>query len=979
MERDTADNAIWPYRFKDASQDQARSASDTGPEGPPWLYGVDGRHRGGLASFEGMSKYSSLVQDLFGDPSNSYVPGSGERALNEIIVVFYGNPSNNQYIRLGSSTSNGPYITFTTAASTSETAQIGATAYATAQNYVTALGTCLGAAKVTNEAVYRHDTQTNFAWVKFNLDYTTNPTKAMNTSNVVMYPDSTSVWKVLPCITTTNAEITFAKPFEIRKTANTFVRGIVMRIGMELVIGYTTTEGGSAFTTYAHVTTTDTTGYKLSVTDDGRCLYIVGTDGTNSLARVAYWHPDYSQLIVTNMGTALSTVTGSSPAITATATSGNTYRIPLGGVVCAYRGYDSTRQRWSPMTEISGDVAPSPFAPTTDRYFRVNYSLPTAQQAIAVANNYNEIELYSTISSGVNLVGPAANQAGGVQFIRTTFDCTAGTTATYTGGDATAGTYADAMTDTALVLQEYNDPVLDYVESTVPQMEAIHFYQGANFILTQSDGFVNIQWSRLDRQEAENFPPLNIKRTRIRANGGAQFVEAGDYLWVLGDGESYRIQKEGESLAIHRFLDNFSFVGRTCATTLGSDIIAVSTQGVQLINGNTGTAEQITALDRLIHRRWSKLLRGKLYSGKDIREKIYCAYDGRLHAVFIYCRPAAECAILWVSTNRVTMLTDCLWSYMITSYLPNTRADAKRALMFTEDVGADNAPSSFSSYYLPGNILYPADTPQTLPNMAGLTVANLDDLTNLTFTATAGVSSGYVYVGHGSTSDVTAETSYQTLFSGGMLYVLTGSLAGSKYPIINANRGTQLFYLASTNSAVATAINNQTVCIAPVVTAICGWPLGSLFSESDLMSRRVVDSATCRLGNASTLTTGTYGVCTYGLVRQPNTGDDTILSEYGNGTDYPGTTDDLENRSAVALPWTNTWTASGGGSYTLNTSALSSQADGGTPDSGLYADLRGDGALLYPTIQFNLPGFRFNLLGMWLYGKVHPNESVSPV
>lgn len=643
------------------------------------------------------------------------------------------------------------------------------------------------------------------------------------------------------------------------------------------------------------------------------------------------------------------------------------------------RYYDQRRRRYSPLSLNRPLFQPSITETNLDNggYFRLRYA--NDEYFDPIVRDYDQIQFWSTTSSGVDDNGDPFRPTGTV-YLRGTFDLPTtdywhyefgksdvedGTTDT----EDSSGIYPDGfdqLTDGALAEQPFFNPITDYVTTVVPDLEQIHYYAGSNFGLAIEDGFLDIRWTPLDRIEPENWQVLNVKRTQIPALGVASFVEAGDYLWVLGDNESYRIQKVGAALSIHKKLTGYKFVGPHCATAVGSNIIAVTTTGVLNINANTGDYVQISALDRIILKRWSKNLET---TGQD--QPIQVEYDSRLGAVYIWNRRLGECAILWTTTNRVTFLTDCWFQYLTSGYLPNSRSDGRRIFWITETQAGSVYVPTISDLISPGGgfFLNPVVDTTDTPNMFGLDVsASTGEITFLvgegfgSFSASEGESGNtYLQFEAGSSGDIEPGR-----LVGGTLHVLSGTLKGNSYKIIastgkgdpSANR-----FKVYLNGTVTDLSADDIISICPVPVGIMGWPLGSRMFSQDMLSRRVVDAVNAILGTAagSTVSTDEWAHFQYGLLRYEDTADDEVLDAVSDPT----------AEAATGFPWTNTWSADSANDYTIDTSTPS---DGNT--AGLYAPLEGDGGVLLPTFQCVVSGLRFSLLALYLQGHINPNDGV---
>ena len=956
-ERFSEDNMPWSYRFDEASLDQSQSASATGPDQIPWLYGVDGRFSGGLRTFPGHKYYGSLLEP----------DGTG-------VVRFNSQPNNGDTLTI-----DGLTITFVTAAPAGNQVQIGANRNVTAGNLNTFLTAQTGYSSVTNGQVAGTTTY-GYAWTTFKKLVDDDPAVTAHAFSTV----SGGRLTLLPSGGTltrfqyqdpANRECSFTHYAEILETGTTYYRGYVMRIGGSVFFAYKRGDGTNAFDGL-HFITDGVTDYKLGVTYFNRMIYIVGSDGTNSFAKVVYYHPRYLKMVTADFGPGPTTVGPNSHGTPTVVTKDAASHLDLGEYGLLPRYYDSTRFRYSTIP-VNIETASAVYAAGAATQMDITWQMIDSFSPLA--NEFDYVAIYSTISSGLTEFNTARPSAG-FYFRRNLSPLTGSSTAhwIYSLGDGsiTFPTLEDGLPDEGLVLQEAYDPVADFVNTTVPAMEGIQYYQGSNFALVNTDGYIDIRWTPADRIEPENLPILNTRRTRIRANGVAHFRVAGDYLWVFGDGESYRIQKVGSALSIHRMLDGYHFVSPYSTTALGTTIIGVTTTGIILINANTGETSMLRVAEKVILDRWVNNLEAVKSSGIEARAKIYTAIDHKLGCVYIYCRPAGEVLQLWPSQNRATMLVDCHWNWITTGYLPNTRTGPMRAIITTEDAGGPGLPTegvpatiispSFSPEF--NALLYPASELTELSSMSGVEpntqTEAIKSITTITYSAP---------LTEIKVSTFTLHLTAEGRLAGAVFYVLTGAQAGRKYKIVQSvDDGNDLYlYIVGdirTIDGLALAAADK-IAIAPVVTAAALWPLYSNKYAGDYRTRRVVEGMSVMFGQGD-YTTVDYPLLQYGLCRQVHIGDVDALA--ATLTDIGA--DDPENNPATTLPWTNHWSTTVGEGQTLN---LSTPGDGGTLDAGLYAHLLADGGLLYPTFQINLPGANFEILDVMVTGRAEPTEQVN--
>ena len=941
---------VWPYSFGEATVDRSQAGAKTGGDYCPWLLGVDGKYRGEVKTFDGFRQYDRL-------------PGTS-RKQGIVHILIAANWTAGDTVIIADRT-----FTATAGVPAAMQFQIGGTCLTIA----TSLGAAI-TADASNFNTVVVGGSAYFAWVTFNFVGASSTNTFTMTTAVAgagaIDPSSnstrTAAGNFQTALTGLDLDVTYMKYVEMLNPYSGLTRGYILRVGDRLIFAYrdnlTSAGGGSTWNNYWILEGGDTVSpnwseYRISVTYSGRVIYISGVKNGASVAKVLYWHPVYGIMVLRDFGPKVMALTGGAVTFTINETTSATDLLGFGYYQYALRYYDSTRRRRSGISTPSGpSTAPTIFDLTKYRNGVLSVTNDTGKP---LPNDYSDIEVFTTIAAGL---APSNNTLppGGLLFRRNRIPVpTTGTTSyTLTYDMGTAGG-EDQLSDESLVLLERYDPISGVVNTTVPAMQCIEFYEGAMFAAVVEDGFLNIQWSPLGRIEPENMQALNVYRTRIPAFSGAHFVQAGDFLWLLGDGESYRIQKRGASLSIHKMLEGYKFVGPSSSTVVGSTIIGVTYSGVLLVNGNTGDHQQIGALDRFVNNRWSKNLTGlRASSSKDTRERIYLAYDGRSNCVYLWNRAVGECVQLWISTNRITLLVDAWWNNLCTGRLPNDYTDAVRVFILTDFM-------SISGVRGGCRLIYPNDYPVTddvgIANMIGFN----DTYSKLEVTLdSATFNSPYteIVVVTGAVTTLVGD------LAGGMLYLLAGSNILTGY-LIKGNTaysaGKVTLYISGNITSVVNTVAAVPMALCPVVYGFLLGPIPSPMFADDLLSRRTVDGASVVLSQLSRGTSSTHPLIVYGLSRQDDSGDTVVKDENAsvNNPLAPGS----------GIPWRNTWSETAGTSYTPD---LSTPATGASTSSGLFADLLGDGGLLYPTLVCLKPSITLAVLGLYLTGRINPNQSV---
>lgn len=627
--------------------DRSGSSHLAGSDQFPWLLGIDGRYRGGITSGLGFAQLARF-------PGTDNGVGTAMDGLHATYTLIINNNSAISGMSAATTVRCGDIVIGFLGGTPSgaATCEKLATADLTAAEFARVLTTYHSDAV---EMVQSGHVDTSFAWVTWR--YKTRPTLNQWTADapngaVTIDPSSDvnrSTSTFLRSKTDINGgiiDITFAKYVEILKTGNTTYRGFIIRIGGRLYFLYWTTDSSDAAPRVMVVQGGDTADIdwskvRMSVTYHGRVAYIAGTNtnGTIQASKVLYVHPRYQTLVCRDLGPGTGTVGQNSCSFTFSGGTGNPVIVErdpggsysfdntfanFGHYQFALRYYDPYRQR---MTARSDPVTTTLFDDGTGDALTVwDPTLPhdstwgMTDAFKPIRQDYSRVQVFSSI--GATLKADFTSwPAGGFLFKRNEFAINregiggaGGDWVYYPATTINPGTppnYRDSITDDSLVAySDRYDSIADVVNTTPPAMEQIQWYQGCNFAACPFDGFVDLRWTPLDRIEPENFPALNVFKTKIRVCDAAHFVVAGDVLWLLGDGESYRIQKAGINLSIHRMLVGYQFVGPNAATVMGSMIIGLTRTGLVAINGTTGDVQQVSASDRIVTQRWVNNLVG---------------------------------------------------------------------------------------------------------------------------------------------------------------------------------------------------------------------------------------------------------------------------------------------------------------------------------------------------------------------------------
>jgi len=190
------------------------------------------------------------------------------------------------------------------------------------------------------------------------------------------------------------------------------------------------------------------------------------------------------------------------------------------------------------------------------------------------------------------------------------------------------------------------------------------FYQGASVVATnkrsesvpldnepatnsRESGFVVLQWSTLTGWFPEVFPYSNSYTTKIPLGSAICMREAGDVLFVIGGGRIVQLRRNGIYMQITEYAASSQLSGPWAAASVRGSVVAITTDGVLMLNPNIAEPQRMDTTDRLMRDLWS--------TGQS---EISAAYDAELDAVFVL-HPASETALaMFVSRDAMTMFED---------------------------------------------------------------------------------------------------------------------------------------------------------------------------------------------------------------------------------------------------------------------------------------------------------------------------------
>lgn len=558
---------------------------------------------------------------------------------------------------------------------------------------------------------------------------------------------------------------------------------------------------------------------------------------------------------------------------------GGGFRLQEGNYNGAYRFFDSKRLRYSVLSPQSLTQATSVGLAIPWLYFMELHDVTTGTFVVptlfldngdVAIGEYDRFEAFSTISSGDEEV-----EAGG--FLYSAFKGTKSTlenTAIAIGGTR----YTDIpgpqgsnpkqispLGDLAMVADPTGryDYALDEV-GELSQVVAVLHTQGATYALEDRDGFLDLKWSPLHREEPENFPTANVYPTKIPTGDAAtcRIIAVGDYIYVFGADLIYRAQRMGSRLAIVELHQGFPIIHRLGITRVGTRVYAVTKRGLLVLDGRSGQARIMPELYRVFYDRW----RGSLNPGSH-STAVSLAYDSAMDCLFMHHRSLHETICLWLTTGKVTVLPYSPYEVVLEG--PDldsgitTRAYFLTARRSLSSVNVDGASSGTQPQTMSGLLLYDGTSSTVTYNeiLTDHTIAT----TKITF---AGAKKPFTTDGTGGAGTARLDLKNQ--------YVALMTAAGSWAMYKISTNDDNSITLTSNPGAVAADV----ISLSPVVFMCLGAPLWVGNGRPDTLLRKFVEGQTvvvARTGSGTGADSGgqalttplgsTWGFLGYGATR----------------------------------------------------------------------------------------------------------------
>jgi hypothetical protein len=497
-----------------------------------------------------------------------------------------------------------------------------------------------------------------------------------------------------------------------------------------------------------------------------------------------------------------------------------------------------------------------------------------------------------------------------------------------------------------------------------------------------TQNFLTLGWSATHRIAPENFPPANQYYTRLPANDRAKLAVAGNYLYVMGTGPVYRVQRVATGVDVVELPVALELHGRDAVCEVQGDLIAVCRDGVHLLEGGGTTLTRLPEFDRVVRDFVTDLQPAE----------VSCAYDAQLNAVFVHLRRMTM--VYWVATRQLTVLDDQPFVKVVQLGF----GDGEQRAVFVSPYGRFVYPRAYESESSDSLLrCVNANARRTdgftslgLPTVdasdrvrgwnwrvtnvsrtsSDATFANLATLT-LTVDSTDTLS--------GSTDPLAGEdgTHREYGWSGTPVRFVTGVLRGKSYVMLSSPSAITFKILEDYNGQLSDIAVGDIVAVGGVPFAIVGAPLESEPGIQDSLLKRQVRSGYIeahRLAGVGWEGTLTGGVASYYWP----------LWHIGVG-DYSGFIGHLP-LSRAAADWEIPYAGPAWWYRTRWTTATHPNNEGDLPvqqqtydpayPERLSCHLGHDGAKLFPFVCCDLSDLDFELHGLTLTGAI-PNSTVT--
>lgn len=515
----------------------------------------------------------------------------------------------------------------------------------------------------------------------------------------------------------------------------------------------------------------------------------------------------------------------SSTAVTETGgylTGGGVYQV-------AYRFYNSTRQIYS---ALSDRVTITLTSASTEEDVLVVMGFPTTgspswfleeNSGAGFAELFDKVQIFRTTN-----LGTSGLYGGALLFHESTVD-RAGSAGSYTwGGAAWALTTFNvgSMRDEVLTTQDRYDPWMDIVVDN-PTGGALGLYGG---LLWQGDsldsyGGKRALFSSMYHESKEYFTTLGHYNGHNEDGKPLAFVQAGESMYIMTANSLVFAKKIGASIRFNRLHVGRGLVNGRAAHTVGNEALLLTPMGFAMVDGQKGTMNILTPLNRVVADRWSSYLSG-----------VQSGYDAKAMCSMFLEPTSKEILCIWHNTAAMSFIEGANYS-AITYGVHPTSGGQTRAWLATPT----------------GRILtldLDRDGSGTLTDVAsGKTING---------TATSASSAGVL-----TDSSATFDDAANSSMDGAMVYFTDGALAGTFEEIGSVDSGTQIT-LSDTSVSIAVG---QGYAIGPVVykARLANLPLSERNWPNAHFSRRVMTGIMLDSKNLTTIpsTNGSWRVGAY--------------------------------------------------------------------------------------------------------------------
>lgn len=356
---------------------------------------------------------------------------------------------------------------------------------------------------------------------------------------------------------------------------------------------------------------------------------------------------------------------------------------PLNFILLGARGLGAARALWGVDNPKGNGVFATPVRGTSDtrQFYDVRLQFYCTQSSppggvgrgLGVFHFDHEIQVYITPNSAGGPYGP-----GPVFWLMPDFEHTnvQGVPA-LSNAELAFQDVADPEFDTVLELQP--GEALGDLDGILVSLDAAERGDTDDIDITRGDIRVSPPWAYEPVARLETTAPYMYHRVLPKSVRPVEFMRAGSVCLYLSQNKTIRMRRDGSIVRMKDTAD-FGPTNREAADATPSDVFFVTDQDVIQMNVTTEAWAAVAVLHRLIAIKW------RLYASAG---RMMAGYDPQLNAVFVAPRPLQdgprwerrECAILWLTTGRVTMLHDIYWVGMTRGTHP---VNGKEYLFFVD-------------------------------------------------------------------------------------------------------------------------------------------------------------------------------------------------------------------------------------------------------------------------------------------------------